>query len=69
MIRFKEDVPYENVAIRFPIANKERSAAVLFGPEVEEPDMSNSRIQFQKYGINKTDKFTGLSIKMGLVEK
>ena len=69
VVKFKYDVPYDRVALKFPVDNNEKGISLMCGPELETSDMQEIKDEFYEYGIRKIQKFDNINIKMDLNNK
>ena len=69
IIKFKQPVAYDRVAIRFPISRNESGISMKCGPELSDEELQDVREEFKDYGIKKIDRFNDIEIKMDLVSR
>ena len=68
-IIFNEDVPYDNISLKFNIKEKERGISICFGPETSEEEYKNLSNEFSEYGIVNTKKAIENAICMNLISR
>ena len=69
VVRFNKDIPYDRIAIRFPIKKIEKGISIKYGPEISDEELVELSNEFQEYGIVNIDRFKSAKIQMNLVER
>lgn len=69
IVKFKESVYYDKVALKFNIKDDEKSISLTCGPECKKEEIENIKREFAEYGITKVFPSTSNAISMRLCQR
>ncbi len=69
VILFRENIPYERIALNFRIKNNDRGISVKLGPETSQEEYRSLLYEFFDYGISNCKQSCNQKIRMNLIAR
>ena len=69
VVVFRENIPYERIALNFRIKDNDRGISVKLGPETTQEEYRNLSDEFLDYGISNCKQSSDQKIRMGLIAR